>query len=175
MNWLDILLLLVLAGGAFSGFRNGFIGELASLAGLLLGIWGAVKFSWWTAGLLEGLGLSFSLTPVIAFIVTFIVISILVQILGGIVSGLVKAAALGWINKLAGIIAGILKAAVVASVIFFVLDLVSEKHRIIPEETRKESVLYERVADIVPTILPFLHLEQLGKPRQSGESADTAP
>jgi membrane protein required for colicin V production len=175
MNWLDIVILVILAGGLLSGFKNGFVGEVASLAGLVLGLWGAIKFSWWTADLLEGAGLSFSLMPVISFIITFIIIAVVMQILGGIVSSLLKAIALNWINRLAGIVAGVFKAALFVSVILLILDVVSDRHPIIPEEARKASVLYEPVSEIVPTLLPFLHLEELGKAAKSAEKADMAP
>ena len=175
MNWIDIVILIILAGGLISGFRNGFVGEVASLAGLVLGLWGAIKFSWWTADLLEGMGLSFSLMPVIAFIVTFIIIAVIMQLIGGIVSGLLKAIALNWLNRIAGIAAGVFKAALFASVILLILDMVSDKHPVIPEEARKASVLYEPVSELVPTLLPFLHLEELGKARKSGELPDAEP
>ena len=38
-----------------TGFINGFVRELASLAALILGIWGAIKFSTFTAAQLDGL------------------------------------------------------------------------------------------------------------------------
>lgn len=169
MNWLDIIILLILVGGMASGFKNGIVGELASLAGLILGIWGAVKFSWWTADILEGFGLTFSLMPVISFIVTFLIITIIMQIIGGIISGFLKVIALNWLNKLAGIVAGILKAAVFASVILLILDAVSDRHPIIPKTARANSKLYEPVSEIVPTLLPFLKLEELAKAAKTQE------
>jgi membrane protein required for colicin V production len=165
MNWLDIIIILILAGGIASGYKNGFVGELASLAGLVLGIWGAVKFSWWTGDLLESLGLKFSLMPVISFIVTFLIITIFMQIIAGIVSKLLEAISLNWINKLAGIAAGIFKAAIFTSVVLLVLDAVSDRHPLIPEATRNKSLLYEPVSEIVPTLLPFLKLEELANIR----------
>lgn len=175
MNWLDIVIILVLAGGLLSGFKNGFVGEVASLAGLILGIWGAVKFSWWTADLLEGLGLKFSLMPIISFVVTFLIITIIMQVIGGIVSKLLESISLNWINKIAGIAAGIIKAAVFASVILLVLDSVSERHPVIPESTRSRSLLYEPVSEIVPTLLPFLKLEELGKDRKKEDVGSKVP
>lgn len=163
MNWLDIVIILILAGGLASGYKNGFVGELASLAGLVLGIWGAIKFSWWTADLLEGFGLKFSLMPIISFIVTFLIITIVMQIIAGIVSKLLEAISLNWINKIAGIVAGVFKAAIFVSVILLVLDAVSDRHPIIPAATRTNSLLYEPVSEIVPTLLPFLKLEDLAK------------
>jgi membrane protein required for colicin V production len=167
MNWIDIIIILILAGGLFSGFKNGLVGELASLAGLVLGIWGAIKFSWWTADILEGFGLKFSLMPVISFIVTFLIITIVMQIIAGIVSKLLETISLNWINRIAGIVAGVFKSAIFVSVILLILDAVSDRHPIIPKEARKESLLYEPVSEIVPTILPFLKLEELGKTRNS--------
>ena len=169
MNWLDVVIILILAGGLASGYKNGLVGELASLAGLVLGIWGAVKFSWWTADLLEGFGLKFSLMPVISFIVTFLIITIIMQIIAGIVSKLLEAIALNWINKIAGIFAGIFKAAIFASVILLILDAISDRHPILPESTRSHSLLYEPVSEIVPTVLPFLKLEELAKAGQAKE------
>jgi len=170
MNWLDIGIIIILVGGLASGFKNGFVGEMASLAGLILGIWGAVKFSWWTGDMLERFGLKFSLMPAISFILTFLVIVIVMQLLAGIISQLLKAISLNWINRIAGIIAGMLKAAILVSVILLVLDVVSTKHPIISPSTRNESVLYEPIAQLVPTLLPFLHLEDLVKHQSAPES-----
>ncbi|TSA37650.1 MAG: CvpA family protein [Porphyromonadaceae bacterium] len=167
MNWLDIIIILILAGGLVSGYKNGFVGEVASLAGLVLGIWGAIKFSWWTADLLERFGLTFSLMPIISFIVTFLIITIIMQIIAGIISKLLEAISLNWINKIAGIIAGVFKAAIFVSVILLVLEAVSERHPIIPETIRSKSLLYEPVSEIVPTLLPFLKLEELAKARKA--------
>ena len=163
MNWLDIVIIIILAGGIASGFKNGFVGEVASLAGLIFGIWGAIKFSWWTADLLEGFGLKFSLMPVISFIVTFLIIIIIAQILGGIISSFLKAISLNWINRIAGIAVGVFKAALFVSVFLLVLEFISEKRPIIPLEVQNKSVLYEPISEIVPTVLPFLKLEELVK------------
>ena len=81
MNWLDIILILLLAGGLISGFRNGIIGEIATLAALILGVWGAIKFSWWTAELLIQWGITSANMPIISFIVTFVIIVVVIQLL----------------------------------------------------------------------------------------------
>ena len=45
MNYIDIILGLLLIFSAIGGFKNGLIAEIASLAALILGIWGAIHFS----------------------------------------------------------------------------------------------------------------------------------
>jgi len=163
MNWLDIIIFLILIGGIASGYKNGFVGELASIAGLILGIWGAIKFSWWTADVLEGWGLSFSLMPVVAFLITFLIITIIMQIVAGLVNNLLESISLSWLNKLAGIVAGLAKAVLFTSVVLLVLGAVDERNRILPKRVIEKSALYKPVSEFVPTLLPFLKLEQLRK------------
>ena len=44
MNYIDIILGILLLLSAIGGFKKGLIVELASLAALILGIWGAIEF-----------------------------------------------------------------------------------------------------------------------------------
>lgn len=161
MNWLDIVILIPLIAGLFSGYRNGLIGEVGSLAALVLGIWGSIKFSAWTANLLNTWGIESQYMNIISFIVTFIVIVVVIEIIARSLSQLLKSLALGWVDKLAGIGVGVIKAALITSVILFVLDVVDERKNFIPEDVQAESLLYEPMANLVPNILPFLNLEQV--------------
>lgn len=54
MNYIDIILLLPLLYGAYRGFSRGLIIEVATLLGLLLGVYIAIKFSGYTGGLSAG-------------------------------------------------------------------------------------------------------------------------
>jgi len=168
MNWLDIVLALLLLGGIVSGFKNGIIGEVATLAALIFGIWGAVKFSWWTAELLLDWGVKSDYMHIISFIVTFVIIVVVIQILARFLSKLLESLALGFVNRLAGMAVGIIKAALIVSVILVVIDSLDEKGMIIKEPVREESLLYEPLANLVPSLLPFLHLEDL----QMDENSD---
>jgi membrane protein required for colicin V production len=76
---------------------------------------------------------------------------------------------MNWINKIAGIVAGIFKAALFVSVILLVFDAIDERNRIIPEKVQGKSLLYEPMSELVPTLLPFLKLEDL---RRAGKEED---
>ncbi len=163
MNWLDLLILIPLIAGLFSGFKNGFIGEIASLAALVFGIWGAIKFSDWTANLLTTWGIESQYMHIISFVITFIIIVVVIQIIAKMLSQLVRSLALGWIDRLAGIVVGLVKAALITSVILFVIDIVDERKSFIPEEAKEGSMLYQPMANLIPNLLPFLHLENFEK------------
>jgi len=163
MNWLDLLILIPLIAGIFSGFKNGLIGEIASLAALILGIWGAIKFSDWTANLLSTWGVESQYMHIISFVVTFIIIVVVIQLVAKMLSQLVKSLALGWVDRLAGIAIGIFKAALITSVILFVLDVIDERKSFIPEDVKEESMLFQPMSNLVPNLLPFLNFEDFEK------------
>ena len=49
MNWIDTIIVIILLLALVMGFINGLVKEVASLAALILGIWGAIRFSSFTA------------------------------------------------------------------------------------------------------------------------------
>lgn len=44
MNWIDFVIIALLVFGLIQGFIDGLIIEVAELAALVLGIWGAIHF-----------------------------------------------------------------------------------------------------------------------------------
>ena len=157
MNYIDIILAILLLLSAISGFRKGLVVELASLAALVLGIWGAVEFSYITTEfLIENLNVTSDHLPIISFVVTFIVIVILVHIVGNVVNKMVETVMLGFINKLAGMVFGFLRAALVLSIVMVVFDKIDEDVEILSEQTKENSKLYEPVRKLAPSIFPFI-------------------
>ena len=159
MNYIDIVFSVILVIAAIQGFRKGFVVEVASLAALILGIWGAIKFSDWTAGYISR---TFNYHPeflsALAFLLTFIVIVILIHLLGKILDNTVKAVALGFLNRLAGIIFGMLKVAVILSILLLLFDPVDENVHILPAKQKAESKIYSPMKQLVPTLFPFIKL-----------------
>ena len=159
MNYIDLVLGIILIIAAIQGFRKGFIVEAASLAALILGIWGAIKFSDWTAGYISK---TFNYHPeflgTLAFLLTFIGIVVLIHILGKILDSTVKAVALGFLNRLAGIIFGVLKTAVILSILLLLFDPVDENVHILPSKQKAESKVYSSMKQLVPTLFPFIKL-----------------
>lgn len=159
MNYIDLVLGIILIIAAIQGFRKGFIVELASLAALVLGIWGGIKFSDWTADFITDItGYQSKNLNTIAFIVTFIAIVIIIHILGKILDNAIKAVALGFLNRLAGIIFGVLKTAVILSILLLLFDSIDENVHILPSSQKAESKLYSPMKQLVPTLFPFIKL-----------------
>jgi membrane protein required for colicin V production len=175
MNYIDIVLILILIFAAFNGFRQGLIIELASLAALILGIWGAVKFSDWTASFIkQNMGFHSEYTGIIAFFLTFIVIVFCIHILGKVIDNMVKAIALGFLNRLAGIIFGVLKVSVILSILLLLFDPIDENVHILPANQKSNSKMYVPMRQLVPTLFPFIDLWKTSIEKSTDQKATDA-
>lgn len=164
MNYIDLVLGIILVLAAIQGFRKGFIVEAASLAALVLGIWGAIKFSDWTADFItRKFNYHSEYLSIFAFILVFIGIVILISLLGKLLDNAVKAVALGFLNRLAGIIFGVLKVAVILSIFLLLFDAVDENVHLLPAKQKAESKVYTPMKQLVPTLFPFIKLWDFDK------------
>lgn len=106
MNWLDIVIIVVLAVGAFYGLKMGLIKALLSLVGLVLGIFLAGQFYEQVGGML-----SFIESEGVANGVGFAIILIVVMLAASIAAAILKWATnlimLGWVNHLGGAVFGL--------------------------------------------------------------------
>lgn len=163
MNFLDIIIFIPLIWGAFRGFKNGLVIEIASLAGLILGIYAAIHFSGYAAGFLsDNFNIGDTYLNIFAFILTFIVVVLVVYLIGKILEKLIDIIMLGFLNRIAGLLFGFLKWAFILSILIYVIHIFDEDDSfLIKEEWRQESLLYEPVKTVAPYILPRLNLEKL--------------
>ena len=110
MNWIDIIIIVLLVFGLARGFINGFVKELASLLALILGIWGAIKFSSFTAAkLYDYFDMTGQYVGIIAFLITFGIIVVIIHFVGLLADKFVDALSLGFLNRLLGIVFGVFK------------------------------------------------------------------
>jgi len=157
MNWLDALIVVVLILSLVSGFINGLVKEVASLAALIIGIWGAIKFSSFTAAkLYDYFDMTGHWVGVIAFLVTFGLIVVIIHFIGIMADKIVNAASLGFVNRVLGIVFGLLKAVLIMSVFFVVLNAIDVRRPFLPKKTIEESRFYNPISDIAPAIFPII-------------------
>ena len=159
MNYIDIILGLILFFSVIGGFKNGLITELASLAALILGIWGAIQFSDITTELLiKYFDLKSDYLNIISFGITFIVIVILVHIVGNVLNNMFDSGVLGITNKLGGMVFGLVRSILFLSIVLMVFDKIDNDVQIIPEETKAKSRMYEPIRNVAPSFFPFIDI-----------------
>jgi membrane protein required for colicin V production len=157
MNYIDVIIIIILVLSMVNGFINGLVKEVATLAALILGIWGAIRFSSFTAAkLYDYFDMTGKYVGIISFLITFAVIAIVIHFFGMLVDRLMKAVALGFINRLLGIAIGLFKAVLILSVIFVVLNAIDSRRPFLPKEKIEKSMLYNPISDIAPVIFPII-------------------
>ncbi|MBO0321165.1 CvpA family protein [Muricauda sp. CAU 1633] len=149
MSFLDIVLGILLVWGLYKGLKNGLFVEIASLAALIAGIYGAIHFSYITGDYLsERLNWSDQYIKLTAFLVTFFGIILLVNFAGRFLTKIADFAMLGLLNKIAGGIFGALKVAIILGAMLIFFERLATPLNLINEETKKESVFYEPLKEI---------------------------
>ena len=157
MNYIDIIIIIVLGLSILTGFVNGLVKEVASLAALIFGIWGAIKFSGFTsAKLYQYFDMSGQYIGIISFIVTFLIIVVVIHFLGVLIDKLMEAVSLGFLNKLLGTVFSLLKATLMLSVFFVVLKSIDANHPFLPKDKTEESMFFNPISDIAPAIFPII-------------------
>ncbi len=168
MNYFDIILIIPLLWGVYVGYTKGLVLNVASLLALLLGIWGACIFSKQVAdSLMQHTGADERYMPVIAFIITFLLVVIGVHLLAKLLNKLIKAIALSFVNRMLGVVFSVGKNALFLSVFLLILNFIDARFPFISPKMKQQSLLYNPLSKIVPTIYPYLNFQEIELPEIS--------
>ena len=118
MNWLDIVIIIVLAIFVFSGLRIGFIRSVLALVGIIVGVILAGRFYVQLAALLSFM--PDTIAKVVAFIIILVVVMIIAGLLGWLLTRVVSSLMLGWVNHLLGAVFGLVFGAVFCGAILVI-------------------------------------------------------
>lgn len=153
MNAVDLIVCLVLALAVWNGWRQGFVVQICSLAGIVAGIWLAARFGAQVGG---WLGLDPGVAAAGGFVTVFIVVILVVAIVGRLVRKVFHFAGLGIADTLLGIAVSVLKYLLVLSVLFSAFDSLNEDYSLVGPQTIEQSKSYKPVMRLSEAIFPFL-------------------
>lgn len=158
-SYLDIFFAIPLVWGIVRGLMSGFIRSLSVFVGLILGITLAQTYAadlsptiqeWFTLSARQCLS--------IAYVTIFVAVMIVVAIIARILDKFLHLILLGWLNKLLGAIFGFFKWAIILSFFIMVIEYANSKFEFLSPEKKSESLLYEPIKKVVPTIMPYVKL-----------------
>jgi membrane protein required for colicin V production len=101
MDWLDIVIIVLLAVPAFLGLKAGIIKALFTVAGVVIGVILAGRFAGSLGGALHFIS-SAGTAKVVAFVFILLAVMIAATILALVITKLISAVLLGWLNRLGG-------------------------------------------------------------------------
>ncbi len=157
MNTIDIVISIILLFGLIRGYIKGLFIEITSLVGLVLGIYGAIHFSYFLSNILKSrVDWDASMIQIIAFAGTFLIILLALIFIGKTLTKIAETASLGLFNKMLGALFGILKYALILSIVFIVYDKINSSLKFINKKEVNQSVLYDSVKNFAPVLFPKL-------------------
>jgi len=154
LSTIDLIIVGLLAMGAFSGYRQGLFIGLLSIMAFFIGIILAFRFMHWGAELLAERveSLTFML-PFVAFILIFLAVTITIRILAYLVKQALDLTILGTFDNFAGSLLGLIKWSIMISLLIWVAHSFEFE---VPAEMREGAVIYPLLVPIAPTMVAIL-------------------
>ena len=152
MNWVDILILVLVLGAGFLGWRNGVIRWAFTLVGGIVGVVLAGRTYKSVADVIP-VGDSEAVRQVAAFALVFVVVLAGAWVLARLVKTALNVLLLGWIDSGAGLAVGLVVGGVAASAIMTVIGIVPSDSL---QEAVDESTLAEPLMNSTGFVRAFL-------------------
>lgn len=121
MNVLDIIIIITMVFLFVRGLMRGFVREVASLAGVILGIFLALRFQPQASTFLKNFLPLTSLLPLISFAGIFLCVLIVCNLLGWGFKWLFKKALLGWVDRTLGVGLAMIKGVILTYLVIVLL------------------------------------------------------
>lgn len=162
MSVIDIVLGALLLFGLIRGLFKGLFVEVASLLALVLGVYGAIHFSYFAAEFLQTkTEWNEKTINITAFAITFVIIVLAISLAGKALTKIADFAALGILNKLLGALFGALKIGLILSILLTVFDKMNNTLPFLDDEDLEDSVLYEPIKSLAPMLFPSIIKEDV--------------
>lgn len=143
MTTIDILILIALGAGVVSGYMKGFIRQLASILGLIVGLLAAkALYASLAEKLCPAVTDSMTVAQGLSFVVIWIAVPLLFTVVASLLTKAMEAVSLGWLNRLLGCALGALKYLLLASLVISVIEFIDSDNKLINETKKSTSLLY---------------------------------
>ncbi len=157
MAAIDIIILVFIGIGAVWGMMKGFVRQLSSLVGLVVGLLVAralfVEVGDWMA---PAIGVSVTIGRVLAFFMLWIVVPLLFSLLASFLTKALQVIHLGWINRLLGGSLGCVKFMLLVGIVVQLLEFVDPQNELMPKTIKNESVLYKPMYNLAGAFIPAI-------------------
>jgi membrane protein required for colicin V production len=157
-NYLDIILFIPLVWAIYRGWIKGLILQLATLAALVLGLWGARILTEYLVPILKTkYDITSQYTQITVYAICLIVIFVLVYFIGWLLTKFVKVVALGVPNRLAGVVFSLMKYGILMAFFVFYLDKMNNQFNFMDPTLPEGSFLYHPLLKTSHWMYEHLH------------------
>ncbi|MCL1942456.1 MAG: CvpA family protein [Candidatus Azobacteroides sp.] len=169
---------MILAFGLIKGMMSGFVKQIASVVGVILGIAAAYLFAGTLAVKLSTVmtDTSNSLLLAFSYFLIFTAVVIVCNIIGYVMRNLLSMVCLKGVDRLAGAGAGLLKYVIILGVLINFYHSLDKDGKFLSEDTRQKAKIYYPLQQAGEKLLPYVNelqdhkikLKQLKKKESEG-------
>ena len=153
MTYLDIFFSLIIAWGAYNGFSKGLVNELASVLGIITGIYLAKNFyPYLDMKLMPIFESEAVFISILSSMMIFLFTIMLFKAISKLLTKFLKLIALGLLNRIIGSIFGIIKSVLLLCIVIFIFSKINNITYAIDNTILNQSFLYsniEKINDII--------------------------
>lgn len=157
MNPIDIIILVFIGIGTVWGMTKGFIRQLSSLVGLIVGLLVAralfVEVGDWVA---PAIGVSVTIGRVLAFFMLWIIVPLLFSLFASFLTKALQVVHLGWVNRWLGGGLGAIKFMLFVGMAAQLIEYVDPQGELLPSAVKQESVLYRPMYEFAGMFIPAI-------------------
>lgn len=150
MPTVDIILLIILLFGAWSGYRKGLILEIVAILAFILAVIMGFKLLYVGMNIIssfyDGMG---TFLPVAAFVFIFILVILVVNLLGKMLKKIIDWTPLGFMDNIAGSVLGVFKWALAMSVLLWIGSSAGLE---MPKSEVRNANIYPVVVELAPKV-----------------------
>lgn len=168
MNIFDIITAIVLVWAIVSGWRSGFVAQLLSLAGIVVGLILAVRVG---AQIGLWLGIDPKYAAVAGFAITFVATIIIALVLTKFLKAMLSFIGLHALDTLLGIVLSILKFALILSVAYAAFGTLNDDLRLVEKQYIDSSRTFAPVRKASESVFPYIEWlkEQIPHSKTDGD------
>jgi len=122
MNLLDVLIVACMGFLIVRGIFRGFVREVGSLAGIILGIWAACVYPEQVTGLLKGFLPNWTYLPLLSVALIILVVLVACNVVAWLLQLFLKKVFLGWVDRSLGVGLALIKGVVI---VYFAIVLMT--------------------------------------------------
>ncbi len=160
MVYFDIFLGLIIAWGAYNGFSKGLVRELASVLGIICGIYFSKNFYPYLDIKLKPLfETEASYISILSSIIIFLFTIMIFKVIAKLLTKFLKLIALGLLNRIVGSVFGAIKSVLLLCVIVFIFSKINNFVGLSENETLNKSFLYSNIEKINNIIIKNTYKE----------------
>lgn len=153
MSIIDLIVGLLILWAVISGWRQGIVLQLCSVAGIVLGIWLGVHFG---SDVGELLHLDEEFVAAGGFLTIFVVVLLAVALLGRLLRKVFHFAGFGIPDRILGMLASVAKTLLVLCLLFSAFDSINKDESLVDRKTLDKSICYRPIINLSEMLFPFL-------------------